>query len=145
MLPYRRSDFIATKMRQLLPSRASAEGNVPNPSKRDRERLRLVVHLSYLFQFRNTARPGQLVDRAKLVERLGNPSNAVVDALLERYTEKVKGGAGGDEARKVTTTMELKLLTYMLVIALKLDGWSTDVETMANDLGMGTKRCVLRS
>ncbi|BGP35152.1 DNA-directed RNA polymerase I subunit rpa49 [Rhodotorula toruloides] len=140
MLPYRRSDFIATKMRQLLPSRASAEGNVPNPSKRDRERLRLVVHLSHLFQFRNTARPGQLVDRTKLAERLGNPSNAVVDALLERYTEKVKGGAGGEEARKVTTTMELKLLTYMLVVALKLDGWSTDVETMAKDLGMGTKR-----
>ncbi|GAA6020401.1 hypothetical protein JCM10207_002095 [Rhodosporidiobolus poonsookiae] len=139
LLPYRRAQFVATKLRQILPARASVEGAVPNPSKKDRERLKLVIHLSYLFAFRQAARPGQPIDRAKLVEKLGKPSNTVVDALLERYTEGAKG-PGGVEIRKVTTTMELKLLAYMLVVVLKVDGWSTDVASIADDLAMGAKR-----
>ena len=141
LLPYRRSDWVLSKLRQLLPARASAEGNVPNPSKRDRERLRLVVHVAHLFAFRQAARPGKPVERAHLVDKLGHPSAAVVDALIERYTEPTRG-TGGDEQRQVTSTMELKLLGYMLVAILKVDGWTTDVTTIADDLAIGNKRCV---
>ncbi|GAA6055841.1 hypothetical protein JCM3770_004786 [Rhodotorula araucariae] len=139
LLPYRRSDWVQTKLRQLLPARASAEGAVPNPSRRDRDRLRLVLHAAHLLAFRQAARPGAPVDRAQLVDKLGRPAGAVVDALLERYTEPTRGPQG-DEVRKVTTTMELKLLAYLLVVVLKVDGWSTDVTTIADDLGMGNKR-----
>ncbi|GAA6037685.1 hypothetical protein JCM8097_002284 [Rhodosporidiobolus ruineniae] len=138
LLPYRRAhNTVAVKLRQILPARASAEGNVPNPSKKDRERLKLVIHLAHLFAFRQAARPGFPVDRSKLVEKLGRPSNAVVDALLERYTEPL--GAAGEQ-RKVTSRMEIKLLAYMAVLVLKVDGWSTDVQGFADDLGMGAKR-----
>ncbi|BGP19904.1 hypothetical protein JCM10213_008622 [Rhodosporidiobolus nylandii] len=140
LLPFRRSHFVATKLRQILPARASVEGAVPNPSKKDRERLRLVVHLSHLFAFRQAARGGpHPVDRQKVAEKLGNPGNAVVDALMERYTEKARGPTG-EEIRKVTSTMEIKLLAYLLVVVLKVDGWSTDVTGIADDLGMGTKK-----
>ncbi|CEQ42677.1 SPOSA6832_04521 [Sporobolomyces salmonicolor] len=139
LLPYRRSNFIATKLRQILPARASVEGSIPNPSKKDRERLKLLIHLSYLFQFRQTVRPGQAVDRSKLVERLNKPSPAVVDALLERYTEGTRG-VGGGEVRKMTSFTELKLLGYMLVVVLRVDGYSTDVTAIADDLGMGNKK-----
>lgn len=142
LLPYRRSDWVATKLRQLLPARASADGAVPDPSRRDRDRLRLVLHLAHLFAFRQAARPGQVVDRAQLVDKLGRPGGVVVDALLERYTEATRGPGGGDEQRKVTSTMELKLLGYMLVLVLKVDGWTTDVNTIADDLAIGNKRCV---
>ncbi|GAA5869523.1 hypothetical protein JCM8547_001514 [Rhodosporidiobolus lusitaniae] len=139
-LPYRRAHFIATKLRQILPARASAEGAVPNPTKKERERLKLVIHLSYLFAFRQAARSGPGgVDRAKVVEKLGHPSPAVVDALMERYTEGTRGPTGG-EIRKVTSVMELKLLAYLLVVVLKIDGWSTDVAAIADDLGMGQKK-----
>lgn len=136
LLAYRRSDFVASKVKQILPARASAEGQVPNPSQNDRLRLKLVIYLAYLLQFRQVARPGQLLDRSKLVEKLGNPPPVIIDALLERYSEEVKGA----DARKVTSVMELKLLTYLLVIVLRVDGWSTDVTTMADDLGMGSRR-----
>ncbi|GAA5940277.1 hypothetical protein JCM3775_004418 [Rhodotorula graminis] len=139
LLPYRRSDWVLSKLRQLLPARASAEGNVPNPSKRDRERLRLAVHVAHLLAFRQAARPGKPVDRAHLVDKLGHPSAAVVDALIERYTEATRG-PGGDEQRQVTSTMELKLLGYLLVVVLKVDGWTTDVTTIADDLAIGSKR-----
>ncbi|BGP43179.1 DNA-directed RNA polymerase I subunit rpa49 [Rhodotorula kratochvilovae] len=139
LLPYRRSDWVSTKLRQLLPARASADGAVPDPSRRDRDRLRLVLHVAYLLAFRQAARPGAPVDRAQLVEKLGRPGGAVVDALLERYTDRTRG-AGGEEVRKVTSTMELKLLAYLLVVVLKVDGWSTDVTVIADDLGMGNKR-----
>ncbi|GAA6001667.1 DNA-directed RNA polymerase I subunit RPA49 [Rhodotorula paludigena] len=145
LLPYRRSDWIRTKLRQLLPARASAEGHVANPSKKDRDRLRLVVYLAHLFQFRQAARPGRPVDRAHVVEKLGagggGASAALVDALIERFTEPVRGGghAGGEE-RTVTSTAEIKCLCYMLVLMLRVDGWNTDVTTVAEDLGMGNKR-----
>ncbi|GAA5862065.1 hypothetical protein JCM3774_006158 [Rhodotorula dairenensis] len=136
LLAYRRSDFVAAKMKQILPARASAEGQVPNPSQNDRVRLKLVIYLAYLLQFRQVARPGQLIDRSKLVEKLANPPAVIVDSLLERFAEPVKGA----DARKVTSVMELKLLAYLLVVVLRVDGWSTDVTTMADDLGMGSRR-----
>lgn len=142
LLPYRRSHFISTKLRQILPARDSVEGHVPNPGKKDRERLQLAIHLSYLFAFRQAARPGPGgIERAKVAEKLGNPSNAVVEALMERYTTETRGGGGG-EIRKMTSTDEAKLLGYMLVLVLKIDGWSTDIATIADDLGMGSKKCV---
>ncbi|GAA5985212.1 hypothetical protein JCM11641_003633 [Rhodosporidiobolus odoratus] len=140
LLPYRRSLFVASKMRQILPARANVEGQVPDPSKKDRERLKLVIHLSYLFAFKQAARGGPAgVDRQKVVEKLGRPSNAVLDALLEKYTEKSRA-PNGEEIRKVTSVTELKLLAYMLVIVLKVDGWSTDIAGIADDLGMGSKK-----
>ncbi|GAA5888482.1 hypothetical protein JCM6882_008637 [Rhodosporidiobolus microsporus] len=139
LLPFRRAHFVSTKLRQILPARASVEGAVPNPSKRDRERLKLVVHLSFLLAFRQAAQPGKAVDRQKLAERLGNPPNVVLEGLLERYTEKARGAAG-EEVRKVTGVMEHKLLAYILVVVLKVDGWQTDVAGIADDLGMGVKR-----
>lgn len=136
LLAYRRSDFVASKVKQILPARASAEGQVPNPSQNDRTRLKLAIYLAYMLQFRQVARPGQLLDRSKLVEKLGTPPPVIVDSLLERYTEAIKGS----DARQVTSVMELKLLAYLLVVVLRIDGWSTDVTTMADDLGMGSRR-----
>ncbi|GAA5878032.1 hypothetical protein JCM16303_002824 [Sporobolomyces ruberrimus] len=143
LLPGRKPDFVWTKFKQILPARAEVEGSIPNPSKKDRERLKLVIHLAYLFQFRQSAFPGKPLDRSKLVERLGKPAPAIVDALIERYTEGIRGsaaGPGGGEQRKVTSFMELKLLSYLLVVVLKVDGYSTDVDSIASDLGMGNKK-----
>ena len=142
LLPYKRAQYLWTKFKQLLPSRSAVEGELPNPSKKDRERLKLVIHLSYLFQFRQSVFPGKPVDRSKLVERLNKPPPAVIDHLIERYTEGVRVGGGGEQ-RKVTSFMELKLLSYLLVLVLRVDGYSTDVNSIADDLGMGSKKYVL--
>lgn len=150
LLPGRSPQFVWTKFKQILPARNEVEGSIPNPSRKDRERLKLVVHLAYLFQLRQAVVPGKPIDRSRVAERLGKPAPVVVDSLLERYTESIRGtaapgggssgtggsGAGGEQ-RKMTSFMELKLLSYLLVVVLKIDGYSTDVDSIAQDLGMG--------
>ncbi|GAA5966974.1 hypothetical protein JCM3765_004419 [Sporobolomyces pararoseus] len=139
----RKPQFLWTKFKQILPARNEVEGSLPNPSKKDRERLKLVIHLSYLFAFRQSVIPGKTVDKSKLIEKLGKPAPVVIDSLLERYTESIRGSTtsgGGGEERKVTSFMELKLLSYLLVLVLRIDGYSTDVDSIAQDLGMGRQK-----
>jgi len=136
----RRAQFLWTKFKQILPSRTEVSGSLPNPSKKDRERLKLVVHLSYLFAFRSAVLPSKPIDRSKLIEKLGKPPPIVIDSLIERYTEGIRGSSssnGESEQRKVTSFMELKLLSYLLIFVLKIDNYSTDVDSIAQDLGMG--------
>jgi hypothetical protein len=145
LLPYRRSKFIADRLRKLLPSRSSVETPIANPSKKDRERIKLLIHLSHLFAFRQATAGGKdsALERGKMQEKLGSgASPIVVDALLERYTEVQRMG-NGEEKRKTTGGTELKLLGYLLVVVLKVDGWSTDVGVVASDLGIGDKKWVL--
>ncbi|GAA5903096.1 DNA-directed RNA polymerase I subunit RPA49 [Sporobolomyces salmoneus] len=141
MLPGKKPDFIWTKFKQILPARNEVEGSIPNPKKQDRERLKLLIHLAYLFRFKETVFAGtKSLDRSKLVERLGNPAPIVVDSLIDRYTEGIRtsgGGGGGGEQRKMTSFMEQKLLSYLLVIVLRIDGYSTDIDSIAHDLAIG--------
>ncbi|KAL8277074.1 hypothetical protein RQP46_010502 [Phenoliferia psychrophenolica] len=138
LLPYRRSQFITNRMRELVPNR-SDDAPPPSLGKKDKLRLKLLVHLSHLFAFRHaTQGGGRALDLAKLKEKMSQVDEALVAPLVERYSESMK--TGGAEERKVTTGMELKLLGYMLVLVLKVDGWSTDVATIANDFGMGAPK-----
>lgn len=141
LLPFRRSKYIGTHLRRLIPSRSSVEGGIPDPSKKDREKLKLLVHLSQLFAFRQATTGGRdsALERTKLQEKVPGASPIVVQALLERYTESQRMG-NGEERRKMTGATELKLLGYLMCVALKIDGWSTDVGVIAGDLGVGTKR-----
>lgn len=112
-------------------------------SRKDRDKLRLLVHLSQLFAFRQATAGGResALERSKLGVKLGElASPAIVDAMLERYSDVQRAGGNGEQRRKVTAQMEMKLLGYMLVVALKIDGWATDVNTIAADLGIGAKR-----
>ncbi|KAK4699115.1 DNA-directed RNA polymerase I subunit RPA49, partial [Phenoliferia sp. Uapishka_3] len=134
-LPFRRSNYITNRLREILPSR-SEDAPPPSLSKKDTNRLKLLIHLSHLFGFRQaTMGGGRNVDVVKLKEKMSGVEDLQLAGLVERYSEVMQTGNG--EERKVTTGMELKLLGYMLVVVLKVDGWSTDVMTIATDLGMG--------
>lgn len=137
-LPYRRSTFLANQLRKILPNRE--DDAAPSLSAKELRKVRLLIHLSYLFAFRKAAAVGRDIDGVKLAERMGGPKSEVMDGLVERFTERMK--VGGEERRKVTGPTELKLLSFLLVIVLRLDGWGTDVATIAEDLGLGTKKCV---
>lgn len=147
-LPFRRSKFVGTHLRRLVPSRSTVEetstaGLAASMSRKDRDKLRLLVHLSQLFAFRQATAGGResALERSKLGVKLGElASPAIVDAMLERYSDVQRAGGNGEQRRKVTAQMEMKLLGYMLVVALKIDGWATDVNTIAADLGIGAKR-----
>lgn len=141
LLPFRRSNYISNHFRRLIPSRSAVESGIPDPSKRDREKLKLLIHLSQLFAFRQATTGGRDsgLERNKLLEKMSGTHPTIVQAVLERYSEAQRMG-NGEERRKMTGSTELKLLGYMLVIALKIDSFATDVGVLAKDLGIGTKR-----
>jgi DNA-directed RNA polymerase I subunit RPA49 len=163
LLPHRHSKFINNRIRNLLPPTvatssdvkggledAEAEGSMMiRLGSKDTKKLRLLMHLSYLLAFRSIAArssPSSSLDRATLTERLGSPAPVIIDGLLDRYTELQRTGIAskGDEV-KVTGTMEIKLMGYLMVVMLKVDKWGTDVGTVADDLKLPPKRFVLFS
>lgn len=142
LLPFRRSKFITNRMREILPNRGEEEDE-PTLKSNDRLRLRILVHLSHMFAFRQaTMGGGREINVTKLKERFGETvDEAAIVALVERFSETHKTSGGGKE-RRVTGVTEVKLLGYLLVLVLKVDGWSTDVTTIATDLGMGAQKYV---
>ncbi|KAM0786126.1 hypothetical protein ACM66B_006936 [Microbotryomycetes sp. NB124-2] len=173
-LPYRRSKFVTTQLRRLWSSRPKAaveerrdqaeqqdeaedgqEAKSVLPkwhlSNKDQDKLKLVIHISQLFAFKQAVSNGRdaALERNKMQQKLGGAPMTIVDALLERYSQGQRVGssstasassAGKAERRKFTATSEIKLLGYLFVLMLKVDGFSTDVTTVANDLGMGSKK-----
>lgn len=146
LLPHRHSKFINTRVRGLLPT---VEGVAEEDFKpiqlrsKDKKRLRYLVHLSYLMAFRMAAQGGRAsgLERNHLIERLACPP-VVVDALLERYTELQRTGSSVADEAKFTGAMEIKLLGYLMVVALKIDKFGTDVKVIAEDLKLPAKRYV---
>jgi len=135
VFPYRRSRFVQNKLRQLFPA-----ANVGLPlSDKDRTKLGYVYQLSFLFAFRQAATPNKdhNLTRQNLADKLNAPV-VVVDGLLNRYTELVQ--VGNQQKRKLTSTSQAKLISYLCVLILFLDNWSTDVGLVAADLGMGENK-----
>ncbi|KAK4048420.1 DNA-directed RNA polymerase I subunit rpa49 [Microbotryomycetes sp. JL201] len=164
-LPYRRSKFVTTQLRRLWSSRPKAVEHerdedeqaeekeeskkvaLPtwNMSNKDKDKLRLLVHISQLFAFRQAVSNGRdaALERNKMQQKLGGAPMTIVDGMLDRYSQGQRVGSSSSsrvERRKFTATSEIKLLGYLFVLVLKVDGFSTDVTTIANDLGMGAKK-----
>lgn len=144
-LPFRKSTFIANRIRNILPNREEGvEGPEILKDGKDKYRLQLLVHLSVLFFLRQEATRSNhgTIDLLKLKERMGKLGEGIaVQRLMDRYTEASKGRNGSEE-RKVTSGMEIKLLSYLLVVVLKLDNWSTDIGIIAKDLAIGESKFV---
>ena len=87
-------------------------------------------------------------DHDALQQRLsGVPSN-VIDGLLERFTDKLRGSAelvifrfvlGSSLTlarcrRRFSTENQIMLLTHMFALCLRVDNYATDTAILANDL-----------
>lgn len=66
-------------------------------------------------------------------------SPLAIEFLLERYTESHKK-AVGVTTRVVTSKSTVKLLSYLLVLILHLDNYSSDITTIASDLSLSAKK-----
>ncbi|KAM0748695.1 RNA polymerase I associated factor, A49-like protein [Meredithblackwellia eburnea MCA 4105] len=128
LLPYKRSQFVHDHIRSFVAS--GAAGN--------KTKLRLTIHFSHLMAFRQFAGFGREIDFISLKEKMKEVDEASIMALVERFTEKLSTGQG--ETRKMTDWMQMKLLSYLLVVALKIDGEVTDVNKLAEDLEMGVPK-----
>ncbi|KAK4052313.1 DNA-directed RNA polymerase I subunit rpa49 [Microbotryomycetes sp. JL221] len=153
-LAFKRSKFLTNQLKQIWSTKpdVTEEWNISN---KDQYKLKLVIHVSQLLAMRQAVQGGKQssLERTRLLQKLGGGRDqedddeennlqvttmTIVDNLIERYSEQSKQGS--TTKRTFTTTSEMKLLGYMFVLILKLDNWSTDVTTIANDLGMGSKK-----
>lgn len=143
LLPFRHSKFINTRLKNLLPTPEGLAEDEPIPLRnKDKKRLRYLIHISYLMAFRSAASGGRAssLERSNLLERLGSPAPVIIDALLDRYTELQRSGTSHEA--KVTGTMEIKLMGYLMILVLKVDKFGTDVGVIAEDLKLPPKRFV---
>ncbi len=133
LFSFRRSRFIQNKLRQLFSQSATPL------STKDQTKLRMVYHLSCLFAFRQVATPNKdhKLTKQNLVDKLNAPP-IIVDGLLSAFTELVT--TNNDQKRKVTSFTQAKLLGYLVVLVLMIDNYSTDVGTIAADLGIGESK-----
>lgn len=77
-LPYSSSQFINTKIWAI----------VKGGGKKDRDRLRLLLYISYLMAYLCNVKAKSLKDRRKIESQMANPPFILIDKMNERYTDK---------------------------------------------------------
>lgn len=107
-------------------------------------------------RFRTAARVLNKHGRSGVEDRLKNVPDALIDGMFERFTEEPRGvdeygrflSSDAFSARitpdsfrrKFTNQAETRLLTYMFVLCLRIDGWATMAGVIASDLAMDPAR-----
>ncbi|KLO18764.1 Rpa49 subunit specific to nuclear RNA polymerase I [Schizopora paradoxa] len=117
-VPSRRSDWVRHHV-----------SSICNSSKPDKKALKIVLYVSAMMAFYVSAHK-LCNDRDALQQRLsGVPSN-VIDGLLERFTDNLRGSS----ERRFSTENQIMLLTHMFALCLRVDNYVTDTTVLANDL-----------
>ncbi|TFY80647.1 hypothetical protein EWM64_g3361, partial [Hericium alpestre] len=108
------------------------EAPKPNPKT-----VKILAYIAAMLSFRALAGGKDVPERKSIVDRLSPTPEIVVDSLLARFTEKLRG----TNKPKVTSQMDMSLLTHVFALCLKIDDFATDTTLIAADLRMGvTKR-----
>ncbi|TIA91918.1 hypothetical protein E3P99_00855 [Wallemia hederae] len=130
----------ASQIPQLLPSQSNV-GYIydrinalksTKASKQSRSKMRLLIYMSYLFEFRNVAKSS----RSKVTERLDNPPGVLLDGLFSKFTEASRGS----NKHSFTTFCQAKLINWILILALHIDDNSVDPSQIAKELSMTTQK-----
>ncbi|KAJ2850077.1 DNA-directed RNA polymerase I subunit rpa49 [Coemansia brasiliensis] len=124
-----RSGFVKSKLSYLL--------NQPKP---DILQIRRALYLSYLIKMATMGNK-QLADRNACVQSLCC-SPEMADALFSKFAECVAGSVNpdGSPVYRKTTAMENKLICYIAVLMLSLNGWVAYPSELAGDLGIQGKK-----
>ncbi|KAJ2626222.1 DNA-directed RNA polymerase I subunit rpa49 [Coemansia sp. RSA 1290] len=124
-----RSGFVKSKLSYLL--------NQPKP---DILQIKRALYLAYLIRMA-TMRNKQLADRDACLKSLCC-SPEMADALFSKFAECVAGSVNPDGSPVYikTTAMENKLICYISVLVLSLNGWVAYPSELAGDLGIQGKK-----
>lgn len=115
-LPFRTSRFVNDRVIRLVKSNG----------KKDRNRLRILVYISYMMAYLIKCSARDVKNRRKVETALGNPSAVIVDKLTERYT---------DQGVR-TSAMTDKILCYLMVLCLSVNNYTVYPEILAKDLSV---------
>ncbi|KAG8930520.1 DNA-directed RNA polymerase I subunit rpa49 [Tulasnella sp. 418] len=123
--PMNRGEWIQTKLTSIFKS-----------SKPRKTNVKILLYISILWSFKLMA--FKVHDKSILQERLSGVPYQVIDGLVSRFTESRRGSSGFE----VTPHMEIKLLNYLFALCLRLDDFSTQINTLAADLHMSASKYV---
>ncbi|OSD00005.1 RNA polymerase I associated factor A49-like protein [Trametes coccinea BRFM310] len=119
LLPYNRSDWLKLQLKLIY--------SAPKANKTE---LKLVYYISTMMAFYKNSR--NVGDKEALQQRLSSVPSIVLDGLISRFTEVERS----TNKPKMTPQTETMLLTYMFALALRVEDYAADVETIAHDLSM---------
>ncbi|KAI9202085.1 RNA polymerase I associated factor, A49-like protein [Polychytrium aggregatum] len=99
-------------------------------SKADNDQLRKILYVSHMMRFYGL-KENVLNNPNQLYKILGNPSEVVVEGLLNRFTE-----LQDDEQYRMTARLKDKLLAHILVLCLIIDNYTIEPSSIARDLSL---------
>ncbi|KAF9089932.1 DNA-directed RNA polymerase I subunit rpa49 [Mortierella sp. GBA35] len=106
-------------------------------SKKDRNRIRLLMYINFLMAFRTI--PDKKLDDNDTVNRImGDVPSVIMENFYERFTETPEGT---DKKRHTFTPKSKdKLLCWILAIALTLENFNMDAGAITKDLSLKQTR-----
>ncbi|ORY00824.1 RNA polymerase I associated factor, A49-like protein [Basidiobolus meristosporus CBS 931.73] len=127
LLPFRNSAYIKERLSLAV-------------QKKDRFRVKNLLYISYLMQFRNM-RERQLNDPEAFAKMLNDPPSIIAEKLLERFTEVVPG-PNGKPSYRITPKCQDKVTCYIMALALILDDFVAYPAVFAKDLSISQSKAV---
>ena len=113
------------------------------------KRIKQLVYLLYLIKFYNIKEQqlNRVIERFNssaaaddqdaqhpLSKMMGNAPTFLVESILERFTQTFEGKI------KISERLRDKLLSYILCLALTLDGYHLEVSNIAKDIGISVTK-----
>ncbi|SCV03219.1 LANO_0G02872g1_1 [Lachancea nothofagi CBS 11611] len=128
LFPYTKSPYVSKKLATLSQTEQMTK-------------LQLLYYLSLLLGVFENKR---ISDKAKLLENLNAPPDALVDGILDRFTIGRPGQYGRSKERGffIDPQREDKLLCYILAIILHLDNFIVEISPLAQELGLKPSKIV---
>ncbi|CDO92788.1 unnamed protein product [Kluyveromyces dobzhanskii CBS 2104] len=105
------------------------------------QKLQLLYYLSLLVGVYDNRRVN---NKTKLLERINNPPDALLDDILDRFTISRAGqyGKSKDKSYFIDPQREDKLLCYILAIIMHLDNFIVEVPPLAQQLNLKPSKLV---
>ncbi|KAJ7057983.1 Rpa49 subunit specific to nuclear RNA polymerase I [Mycena amicta] len=134
----------AGERRQLLPLRGSdwvntrIEATLAVGKNKDRKRiLKILFYISCMMAFRRQI--ARKTTREELANKLPIIPDTVLDSFVSRFTQTARDST---EPRS-TPDLELRLLSHMLALCLRVDNYAADHAAIAHDLSLPTEKISL--
>lgn len=105
------------------------------------QKLQLLYYLSLLVGVYDNRRVN---NKTKLLERINNPPDVLLDGILQRFTISKPGQYGKSKDRSffIDPQREDKILCYILTIIMHLDNFIVEVPPLAQQLNLKPSRLV---
>ncbi|KAJ6578859.1 Rpa49 subunit specific to nuclear RNA polymerase I [Mycena vulgaris] len=119
-LPFRHSQWV----------NARVEATMEQSDKEKKRSLKTLFYIASMMAFRRATE--RKFKKEELPEKLPGVPSAVVDSLLARFAECPRGST----EPRTTPQLQLRLLTHLLALCLRVDNYAADHALIAHDLSL---------